>query len=751
MRKQIRNRGFSLVELIVAFAILGTATLGIGSFYVAATRSSTSVNREAQLHNEAQLATNQMEKLIISTDLAACYRVGNAFVMSDAEATGEALPKVLYIFNTNTNGGVELQLLKWNGDGNIYYREGVLKELADEKSLLDIDIDGTADFVQDMVSEWELLGEGVQDFAAVMDEAGKKLNLNVTYANVSDTFTVERVLRFRNNILINPETFGAVNENVNVAFDPNKNEITDVVIDVNPSVAAPNAGAKVTWEVRGLGSFNRNISKWVISTTEDMATPLDEAYASIDALGNLKLDLAAYKGANGGVGFGPVYVQAKVQGGEENGAAVYIDSNVEMLHVIENMEIQLLDGGTASKVVDLYNAQAKPMAAKTGMSYQFAANVVGNGLDSSYQRVIWSIANVNGAKATITADGLVEVDKYSPNGTFDVVAKLAKHMDLSVRFTMQVGDGHTESQGLVISGPQTIKRGGEEQYTVTLNGKAVDPEDCIWTVYVPDSWSEADKKAVRIGTTGILSVKDSLNFDFSGEIVVDAKLKSNPSIASTPRQIEIAKVTLQITNPENGVTLKRGGELDFACAVTGIEDYTIDWTVARSLNPTHYFTSRGNTSISGSMHEATLKFGSDEPAEVTWLNVIAQIHGTDVADEVKVDTKGVITVTITQIQRTSGWLGFELRTVPTDGTGVIDRVATFFGQTINNPVLMSCDVSVGDAAKLKWTISQGGNVISTGSGSSHSFSTKNKGQVTIRVEYEGLEKEVFKEIKVKTN
>lgn len=742
MNRQIRNLGFSLVELIVAFAILGTATLGIGSLYVAATRSSAGVNRESELQNEAQLVTNQLEKMVISTDLGLNYRVttadGDRFVLSDEDVDTQITSKVLYIFNSNENAEMEVLLLKWDESHNIYYKKLSQASMDGKHSVRDIDIE---------TGTWELLAEYVESFSIKLEEKGDKAELFLRFANGRDNVDVDKTLRLRNAIFINVENLSDISEKINVAVEA---EITGVAIQVTPSLITEGKGAQLRWEVKGKGTFAQNITSWRLSTTSDMENLISAENVSVTSDGILNVDLSKVdvNGTEVESLRGSIFLQALVDTGEkdEYNNVIYVESNIEELKIIEDMQLKLqVEEGEAPMVGLISGTQKEAYDARTGMTYYFSTDVIGVSLDASEKRVVWSLANVNGVEATISSDGVVEIDKYSPNGSFDVVAALAKRTDIQLHFPMQVGDGHTASDKLVVSGSGIINRGGEEAYVAKLKGKTIDPEDCIWSVTVPGSWDDEAASAVRIGTTGIVTVKDTLDYDLEGEIIVDAKLKTNQALASTPANVKLQKVSIIKIKPTDEISATRGEKVNFVCQVQGIEDYTLDWHAARSLDTDHYFTARGNTYITGyekdGLHYAELLIGSDEPAEMLWLEARAQIGGSDVATSWQVDTRAEITISITQ----NG------KSIATDGSGKVVKSGKYWFN--ENWIYIDASIVNGDDAKLKWIITQGTTRISASEDffGQTSFKLTKSGTVTIRAEYEGYGTILYKEVTVKTN
>lgn len=102
MRKN--QKGFTLVELIIAVAILAIVTLAVCGFIVVGSRSYTSANTDIMLQQEAQLALNQISDVIIDTTDSISYNVGVQGeelqpVLKDSEYAGEATDKSLVVVN----------------------------------------------------------------------------------------------------------------------------------------------------------------------------------------------------------------------------------------------------------------------------------------------------------------------------------------------------------------------------------------------------------------------------------------------------------------------------------------------------------------------------------------------------------------------------------------------------------------------------------------------------------------------------
>lgn len=126
MQKGIRKdqKGFTLVELLVAVAIaaiVGGAVLG---FMVIGARSFSSTSTEVNLQHEAQLAFNQLQDLLIDTTVGIEYMYGatetdETLVSSESDIPTGAAFKKLRMYNTD----VIYEVVWSRAESRLYYNE----------------------------------------------------------------------------------------------------------------------------------------------------------------------------------------------------------------------------------------------------------------------------------------------------------------------------------------------------------------------------------------------------------------------------------------------------------------------------------------------------------------------------------------------------------------------------------------------------------------------------------------------------
>ncbi len=120
MRKD--HKGFTLVELIIAIAILAIVTLAVCGFIVVGSRSYTSANTDIMLQQEAQLALNQISDVIIDTTDSINYGNGTELVLKDSEFSSEPDEKILVVVNKKgSNNDNDSYRFEWSKDSETIY------------------------------------------------------------------------------------------------------------------------------------------------------------------------------------------------------------------------------------------------------------------------------------------------------------------------------------------------------------------------------------------------------------------------------------------------------------------------------------------------------------------------------------------------------------------------------------------------------------------------------------------------------
>ena len=205
MRKN--QKGFTLVELIIAVAILAIVTLAVCGFIVVGSKSYTSANTDIMLQQEAQLALNQISDVIIDTTDSISYSVGTSGglqnVLRDSEYGGDATDKCLVVVNRNdasSNNNNPSYWFYWNKDDEkIYFNEvPVNSTMTADEIQAGFDSVGAA-------ADKPVLAEHVTDLSIDISqfEENRVVMISMTLQNGNREYSTSNNVTVRNKIALN--------------------------------------------------------------------------------------------------------------------------------------------------------------------------------------------------------------------------------------------------------------------------------------------------------------------------------------------------------------------------------------------------------------------------------------------------------------------------------------------------------------------------------------------------------------------
>lgn len=260
MRKRVRiqkqNSGFSLVELIIAIAILVIVTGAVCSFIVITSRNYANGNNDINVQQEAQLALNQMSDVIIDATRSINY-VGYdesnqpVKAMKDSEFTFTPEKKALLVYNVEVPGtgepASELHnyMFYWQKrDENLYF------SVADASGKFPMPGESTTD--------WVLLAENVTDFQVDLSQVEEKrvVKLKLSFKTGNRKFEMANNITVRNKVVINNEDIAPLDKRVRVSVSVKEPTVVlepgETYHFSTPKVTGTNLLNKaVTWSVEG--------------------------------------------------------------------------------------------------------------------------------------------------------------------------------------------------------------------------------------------------------------------------------------------------------------------------------------------------------------------------------------------------------------------------------------------------------------------------------------------------------------------
>lgn len=182
------NRGFTLLELIISFAILAILVLVVMGFMTAGAGTYRSVSTESTLQYNSQLTLSQMQSSIINCNGGACFDTGT---------------ETLYLLNRDEAGNYTLLSFQ-RKDDKLYYNSQSVTVGPDGKTLSYYTTEDSAsyqpDYMADGVGGFTVTFETAYDAETKMTYAVRTA-ASLTLENGGRTFTGTQETALRNSVI----------------------------------------------------------------------------------------------------------------------------------------------------------------------------------------------------------------------------------------------------------------------------------------------------------------------------------------------------------------------------------------------------------------------------------------------------------------------------------------------------------------------------------------------------------------------
>ncbi|MBQ3989207.1 MAG: prepilin-type N-terminal cleavage/methylation domain-containing protein, partial [Bacteroidales bacterium] len=221
MRQLLKDKkGTTLVELLVALAILGIVLVWVATFMITGSKLFSSTGSQSNVQNEVQMVENRTADLLKETQLGVSLAViqnnVTTFVTNDAGYTN-ADEKCVFMFNWNSNqNAVEARMIRWNKeDKKVYLSPSYVVENATVENELGNTV--SANILQamsDISVTWEPLAERITEFSVDMTGYAQKNSIHI-YAKAEQqgkSYDGEVNTVIRNNIILNASSINELYE-----------------------------------------------------------------------------------------------------------------------------------------------------------------------------------------------------------------------------------------------------------------------------------------------------------------------------------------------------------------------------------------------------------------------------------------------------------------------------------------------------------------------------------------------------------
>ena len=297
LRIQQQNSGFSLVELIIAIAILVIVTGAVCSFIIITSRNYANGNNDISVQQEAQLALNQISDVIIDATQSINY-VGYdesnqpIKALKDSEFTFTPEKKALIVYNTVTpasgEGTEEPSTYADPGtpaeDSSTELHNYMFYWQKSDENLYFSMADAGGSFPMPGEVDCVLLAENVTEFQVDLSQVEERrvVKLKLNFKTGTRKFEMANNITVRNKVVINNADIEPLDKRVRVNI-----KVKEPVVVLEPGETFHFSTPKVT----GTNLLNKNVT-WKIegevSEGTKMLSPNRDGILQIDSEERLK-------------------------------------------------------------------------------------------------------------------------------------------------------------------------------------------------------------------------------------------------------------------------------------------------------------------------------------------------------------------------------------------------------------------------------------------------------------------------------
>lgn len=494
------NKGYSLVELMVVVAILGIVSSAVVGLVIACTRSYRNVNQETNLQNEAQVAMNQIENMLIDATNGVSYYLGNNEnnkVVSDDESDGTSTKKTLVIYNKEE----VLNVIWVSKDKKLYFRK-------DARS---------AESGYVTKGEEALMAEYVENFSVSLVNAKKKGVVNVLLSFKTDerkTYDLNQNITMRNVSVVNgeltdvyPDQEVGLSSVISVSIFNGNVDCTNSSVTMSVSDSGDTKGSiSFSTLIKGTGYPSQDVV-WSVTGNNDENTTISGG----------KLTIGKDESASS--------VRVIVTSKQDNEKSAYVDV---FLNSITGLSL------TVSGHSGDY---------RKGDTFIVTAKVSGNHLSESDKRLEWSVSGAT-RDTSYASDGLTQ--------KFKITADPGQQVTVSATCIANRNISNSINPIIVVKTPYAISitrnstwiyRGGTVIYTANVDPNDGSYGEIEWiTEGYKFYWSNGQWVEEKIKPTLFCSIshtgnKNTITFknvsrECNYKLVVTARLKNNPNVSA---------------------------------------------------------------------------------------------------------------------------------------------------------------------------------------------------------------------------